>query len=54
MNLRAGVIQLERKTRRTDGGDEDLRDLEIRMVPSRGKDGEPDELGERVVCLRLG
>jgi hypothetical protein len=53
MNLRARVIQLERNTRRTDGAAEHLRDLEIR-VPSRGRDGEPDELGERVVRLWLG
>jgi hypothetical protein len=54
MNLRSRVIRLERKTRRSDGADEHLRDLEIRVVPSRGKDSEPDVLGERLVCLRLG
>lgn len=54
MNLRNRVIRLERRTRSSDGADEHLRNLEIRVVPSRGKDSESDELGERVVHLRLG
>jgi hypothetical protein len=36
MNLRKRVIQLERKTRRSDGADEHLRCIEILVVPSRG------------------
>jgi hypothetical protein len=49
MNLRARVIQLERKTRRTDGGDEHLC-IEILVVPSRGADSRE----EREILLRLG
>jgi hypothetical protein len=51
MNLRARVIQLERKTRRSDGADEHLRDLVIRVVPSRG---DAVDLKEQVILLRLG
>jgi hypothetical protein len=53
MNLRTRIIQLERRTCRSGSAKEHLRNLEIHVVPSRGKDGEPDELGEPIVALAL-
>jgi len=50
MNLRARVIQLERKTRRTDVADEHLRCIKILVVPSRGA---AMDLEDQII-LRLG
>jgi len=51
MNLRNRVIQLERKTRRSDDADEHLRCIEILVVPSRG---DVVDLEEQIILLRLG